>query len=453
MSNGEFVDTYSDDLLYIGIARKVLLNHPLYPHPKEICTASFCRLFAVFMIGSIEAMLKNWKDKAKANGIRDVYHNLSRYFNFKKKVNNREKVQALYNAFQSVGVKVDQRIVLDQYLAIKYLRNVIVHARWSNNEKEQLDKCSFPTDTRKLTGEHLNIMQSVHENMALYIGLAGIFGRRLKPSDDVIKIKQQTEDKDDLGLVHKSDLPKIFWVNLEKIDRQIEKDMEQTILQSSKYQDIYETLLEEKLNKLQTDQMSDKEARQLYFLACRIAGVDGFELLVRNKPYANEAVVFWNEWWNLKFGAEGITVQDMQKALSVLVSLHERSIYPRNENGQVAPFPWTQIPDEKLPQAISSVLKDYHPVKVEDIVSALKLGQKVHDIWRNITPVSLFIIRAPIVDPGNTEAYLGQGEKALIPAELSFYWYSYVEYLEPPDMEKWDFYRQMAEVFRSRVSR
>ena len=56
----EFIDTYSDDLIYIHEGRAALLTHPLrgdyafrgYPD------ASVCRMLAVFMIGSIEAMLK-----------------------------------------------------------------------------------------------------------------------------------------------------------------------------------------------------------------------------------------------------------------------------------------------------------------------------------------------------------------------------------------------------------
>lgn len=59
MDIGEFIDTYSDDLIYLHEARVALRTHPLRGDYAfaEYLDASFCRMLAVFMIGSIEVML------------------------------------------------------------------------------------------------------------------------------------------------------------------------------------------------------------------------------------------------------------------------------------------------------------------------------------------------------------------------------------------------------------
>ncbi|XQF92287.1 hypothetical protein ACOBV9_13275 [Pseudoalteromonas espejiana] len=58
MEIDEFTDTYSDDLIYLKEARVALLTHPLRNENHDLCNASFCRIYSIMMIGSIEAMLE-----------------------------------------------------------------------------------------------------------------------------------------------------------------------------------------------------------------------------------------------------------------------------------------------------------------------------------------------------------------------------------------------------------
>lgn len=87
----EFIDTYSDDILYLIKARKVLLTYPFSAEIRELCNAVFCRLLIVFIVGSIETMLKYWY---KQFGVKE----LETYF--KSNIKNKERVQALYKAFK-----------------------------------------------------------------------------------------------------------------------------------------------------------------------------------------------------------------------------------------------------------------------------------------------------------------------------------------------------------------
>lgn len=166
MDVSEFIDTYSDDLIFLHQARSALLTHPLngWYALAQLVDSSACRMLTVFMIGSIEAMLEAWRDQDHL-GVLDPY--------FAKDVPNGERVSSLYEAFVAVGIQVD-RGVFDDYLAIKYLRNTIVHGKWKENEKKWLDSRGFPTDTRKLTKECFDRIEHVYENMMLYVALTSV---------------------------------------------------------------------------------------------------------------------------------------------------------------------------------------------------------------------------------------------------------------------------------------
>lgn len=84
---------------------------------QELLDASACRLLAVFIIDGIEMMLHQWRARDHQQ-ILDVY--------FKGRHPNGERVRALCDAFQHAGITVDPQVFLD-YLAIRYLRNTIVH--------------------------------------------------------------------------------------------------------------------------------------------------------------------------------------------------------------------------------------------------------------------------------------------------------------------------------------
>ena len=222
MDIGEFIDTYSDDLINIHEARAALRTHPLRRDYAftEYVDASFCRMLAVFVIGSIEVMLKNWRDRDRVN-VLDNY--------FRKDVNNGVRVTSLYEAFRGAGIQVDRQ-VFDDYLAMKYLRNTIVHGEWKEHEKEWLDRRGFPTDTRKLTKEHLDKIEHVNQNMMFYIFLTGYAEPNVAKPEKLIKLDEtMTRRTDETGILRLRDIDCIIWQNLERIDALIYADIEKTV--------------------------------------------------------------------------------------------------------------------------------------------------------------------------------------------------------------------------------
>lgn len=424
----EFIDTYSDDIIFLQEARDALLSHPLKRTIKDLCDASFCRMFAIIMIGNIETMIEHWKNREKMS-ILDVY--------FAKKAKNDERVQSLYRAFHKAGINVDRQI-FDDYLAVKYLRNTIIHGHWKEHEKEWLDKCGFPSDSRELTEKHWKRMHFINQNMMFYIALTSIAEPSKKLPDKVIKLPEIVE-RNGFWLLKKRDIPDIFWSNLEKISEYIYKDIERTVLTQ-------EYNWAECLSDNEIREKSREERKRLFYLAARRAGEEGFHLLAQHQDLARDALYFWKEYWHLTFDQVGISLEDITRSVEVLSSLHQRCVYPRG------PFvPWhREMPPQIAIKMIQSLLEGYEPRKEEEIIFALNIGDTVYNIRLNITAVYLLMVQLPIVDPENTAVYLKEGEKALAAMELIAYWYFYVERRSMPDIQGWAFYRQMCNELRRR---
>jgi len=86
---------------------------------------------------------------------------------FGSKARNGERVRNLFRAFRVAGIGVDKDIFKD-FLAIKYLRNTIVHAKWKPYEVAWIKRRGFPDNTSRLTREHLRRMMEVYQTMLVY---------------------------------------------------------------------------------------------------------------------------------------------------------------------------------------------------------------------------------------------------------------------------------------------
>ena len=405
MDISEFIDTYSDDLIYIHEGRAALLTHPLRGDYalREYLDASFCRMLAVFMIGSIEAMLESWRD-------RDRVRVLEKYF--MESVSNGERVSSLYEAFCEAGIEVDRR-VFDDYLAIKYLRNTIVHGRWKEHEKEWLDKCGFPTDTRKLTKEHLDRIEHVNQNMMFYIFLTSQAVPTAAKPDKLVKLEETaTRGVDETGILRLHDIDRITWKNLERIDAYIYADIEKTVCTEQ-----YDWTAGHSPDDLQ--RLGPAESKRLFYLAARRAGEENYELLARHRTLAKEALEFWREYWQRAIAPHEASILS---ALDVFASTHFKPEIPG----------WSVVAnvqeDDAARRLVDQILPTAGSLTSEQVVRALRVGKVAYERISNIMPVTLFTVRLPIVDPGNTPAYLREAERALDVFRLNRAWYECVEH-------------------------
>lgn len=163
----EFIDTYSDDMLFLSNLRRTVFTNPFELHLPVLANATIARIYAVMMVGNVESAIIEAFSRTNSS-------DLDRYLNHR--VNNTEKLQALAHYLRQVytggGVDAD---ILSDYLAIKYLRNGIIHSdRRVGEQATFVIGRGFPVDTRDLRLNHLQRMIEVNDGMTLYLGLAVI---------------------------------------------------------------------------------------------------------------------------------------------------------------------------------------------------------------------------------------------------------------------------------------
>ncbi|WP_173931661.1 hypothetical protein [Chelativorans sp. Marseille-P2723] len=406
MDVSEFIDTYSDDLITIHEARSAAYTHPLradYAFAEPLLDASFCRILAVFVVGGIEAMLKAWNE-------RDSFDVLNKYF--AQNVPNGERVTSLHQGFLDAGIQADRKI-FDDYLAIKYLRNTIIHGQWKEHEKDWLDARGFPSDTRKLTRAHLDKIEHVNQNMLFYIALTGLADPNAPKPAKLINLNETiTRRKDDTGILRIRDIGRILWNNLERIDAHLYAAIERTAI--TKQYDWTAGRSEAEFSTL-----GHEERKRFFYLAARHAGEENYGPLAQHRELAKEAVEFWREYWQRTIAPHE---QAVRPALEVFASP-----YFRPEMSE-----WSVIAnvqeDDVARRLVEQILPVQGPLNSEQIVQALRAGKVAYEAIPNIMPVTLFTVHLPIVDPQDTPTYLHEAEHALDVFRLNCAWYECVEH-------------------------
>jgi hypothetical protein len=326
-------------------------------------------------------MLMEWRDRDHAK-ILDSY--------FAKDAHNVDRVRNLCEAIQKAGIQVDTEI-FDDYLAIKYLRNTIVHGKWKPSEKEWLDKRRFPTDTRKLTNEHLRRIEDVNQNMMLYIALTSVVSSKTTATPLVVSNQPKplklvklpeisTQRSDETGILKAHDLDRIIWNNLERISSVLNTAIENVSISGS-----YDWTAGRKSTEIEA--LDSEERKRLFYVSARRASEENSQLFAKYREIAHEALIFWREYWNRVVSGRGLDEMKIKAALEVLLNF---------EN--IAPT-----------------------------ADALGLGRLAYEVFPNIMPVSLLTLYLPIVAPDATANYFREAERALLAFRLTRIWYSLVE--------------------------
>lgn len=173
----EFIDAYSDDQIYLTLIKELVNNHPVEGNvPERIKYSSFCRLWTVMMVGSIESMVKVW-DTGDF-----LWEDIAAYFDNKS---NEDKVEGLRSAFALRGLEVNEDMFKD-FLAIKYIRNSYVHSNWSNSQREYVISRNFPGNVMNFDKSHFSRMQAVYEHVMNRLGMVHAMNGAIKSRYDDI---------------------------------------------------------------------------------------------------------------------------------------------------------------------------------------------------------------------------------------------------------------------------
>lgn len=164
----EFSDTYSDDILFLEAARGAMLKDPFVNRVSGYLDATIARIYAIMLVGSVEGLIEAEMERTDSSHLKAY---------FREKIPNEQKIAELDKYFGLVygdsGVGAE---VLSDYLAIKYLRNGIIHAdRRTGHQAEFIRQRGFPVDSRQLKLSHLHKMAAVNATLLTYFGLPKAF--------------------------------------------------------------------------------------------------------------------------------------------------------------------------------------------------------------------------------------------------------------------------------------
>src|SRR5581483_11769230 len=349
----------------------------------------------VIMIANIEHLLESWKEE-DPRGI------LRQYFD--GGATNGAKVASLLEAFRNARIGVD-RAVFDDYLAIKYLRNAIVHARWKDSEKDWVSQHGFPLDMQKLTKEHWERMLWVHENMSLYlmaVFLPGLEKAAKEPAELV---------SDRPPVLLREDIVRIFWSNLEAIDHSLYLAFKNATEQG-RIRGAWESK-EEWWNALWNESRANPD------------------LFAPQRQLVEPALFSWDEYCRFTFDRENVTISELERTRDTLRELRtavdSRLGYLR--------WPTKRHPDSaalaKRTKLLKAQLRPGARINIDAAERALDIGEDVHRIMINRTPCSLFTTRLSIVDPQAIAEFRPRATYALLAMEVSLLWKHLVDGGEP----------------------
>jgi hypothetical protein len=161
---GQYVSSYPDDLIFLREAREALIKHGR--EPRDWIDASFCRVFIILLVSALEAWLREWGARGQAN--------LAGAYFAERGVSNGQRVNSLRAVIRDAGIEVDSS-VLDDFLALKYIRNKLVHSdEFGPQEKDWIASRGFPTWVVGHEGWDWNRLQGLSSQLISWIALAGM---------------------------------------------------------------------------------------------------------------------------------------------------------------------------------------------------------------------------------------------------------------------------------------
>lgn len=374
MKPKEFIETYSDDILYLYDMREAMLTHPFKETTHHLFSASFSRIYCVFIIGNIESMIKQWS-KYIDNNI------LSGFFD--KNKSNFSKINNLYEAFIKNGINADKEI-LNDYLAIKYLRNTIIHSDWKENHKSFILERGFPLDSRDLNDTHLQKMKNVNENMMFYIAMLSFFDSKSKSfsnNDSIIRTNVALPEAD--GIIRKEQLPQLIWNNLKRII------------------DRFDILFED---------IQNPTNDELLYLA-------------------EESLFFWEEYKRYRTIGESISKKSIISSLDILKDLLQSQCFMKFPIGTINLETLhdncveKNISDEEFFTLLNAAVK----YSAKDVLKAIINGKNIYNNLPSLSIFKLFVHYLPRIVPERNDYFIKEAKEILTLFEISRYYYHYIE--------------------------
>ncbi|MGB9693356.1 MAG: hypothetical protein ACPLYF_00765, partial [Fervidobacterium sp.] len=246
-----------------------------------------------------------------------------------------------------------------------------------------------------------------------------------------IRVRKEKEELKPM-IIRRKDLPYVVFKNLGNIASEIYKVIEK-VATSEKYN------WSKGLSPNELEKLSDHDAKIMFYTAVKKACDEGLDEIIKQRELMKDAIYFWKLYKEETFVRNNITLADIEKSFRLLNFLHQGKFYI-----SPLPFPW----DENRPQQVKTQLikaRGNPPEGISDIetIKSLDVGKLTYDFMPDITPVSLFVVYLPLIDPESAKAQMEEVKFILAAWRLRVVWYDYIERCEQPDTSLWIFYERL----------
>lgn len=324
--------------------------------------------------------------------------------------------------------------MLNDYLAIKYLRNTICHGEWREQQRKWCKERGFPTDTRKFIEDNWYKILEVEQNMMMYIALTKISRFAKGESKQKLKINVQREELKPM-IITRKDLSCIILKNLENIAVKID-DILQRVIASSKHNPFKDLSLDE------LSRLSEYNKKIMFYSAVKRVCDEGFEEIKEVQPLMEDMVYFWKLYKKETFDKYNIDIRRIKNSTEILDLLFKKNFYIK------LPIPWNEkTPRDVKVQFLKSIGNIPKDISENDIVDSLDVGKIIYDFMPDITLVILFAVYLPLFDIKRAKEELQEIEFILYAWKLNRMWYYYIEHKKKPDLSYWNLYKELFSKF------
>lgn len=407
----EFIVASASDITFLRQARDALLTHPKIRAGGLDANAAMCRALIVSAVTSVERTIEAWRGVSFLEKYND------------KDRPNGEKIDLLQSCFEDAGVATDRK-VLEDYLAIKYLRNTVAHVEWRNTDQQYVRQRDFPSDLRNFDYRHWTRVLATLWSILGYFSEAALMSDipldddRLQEMTDLHIAAAHPQESRLLSLLLVSpDLRAVFWRNLESLHDWVRRGLISADGKSRPF-DLARGWWRDYLD---STPFSDQSA-----LAPIESSIETLEKLHASRIYPR--------------GPIGVDLADLAKDPGDVLRAAQRTGLSSQQIEAIelalrtirdANAPRMIWSDETPPDVAAQLLPLFTEVpqdlSPEDIVNALRLGSKAHLTLVNRVPLDLFLVELPERFPGSRSDCQEAGRLALGMFKLKTSWYAWVE--------------------------
>ncbi len=424
----EFLNASADDILFLRKARDALLSHPKMLADEYKSESAVCRIMAVLAVSAMDRILEMWRGDDSLCGY------------FKERQSNAKKIASLSEFFAKSAVTPDAEIISD-YLAIKYLRNTVVHTEWKGTQTESIKKRGFPIYLRDLDHTHWDRIVRMMLWMLRSIAKVALSNRQIDAFDRDYRVGKTADLQMGFGygsherlvesLIRPADLPALYWRNLEKISFWLERELiEPTDYVSNLALEAWSEYLRLStegrgidLKQIDTNLRTLERFHADGVYARHPIGSCGLLAFSSNIPLVKEHAQ--------KLGLGAQQVETVQRGFETIADA--------NKAGQlkVPAGQWLQlwnasIPDHAVADVLPLFVADFEAIDPRAVVSSLRVGHVVHSMMPSEAhvPVALFLSQLPQFFSANRAKLIAAGRVALALYKLRDAWHSWVESIE-----------------------